>query len=57
MSMASHVETLKRKHQKLESRIDETERHPGVDHIEIAALKREKLRLKDEIEKHSASIH
>ncbi len=57
MSLASHVETLKRKHEQLELRITETERHPGVDHVEIAALKRQKLRVKDEIEKHSLSIH
>ncbi len=57
MSMASHVESLKRKHQKLESEIVETARYPGIDHVEIAALKREKLRVKDEIERHSASIH
>ena len=57
MSLASHVETLKRKHEQLEHKITETERHPGVDHVEIAALKREKLRVKDEIEKHAASIH
>jgi len=57
MSLASHVETLKRKHEKLEHDIVETERHPGADHVEIAALKREKLRVKDEIEKHIGSVH
>ncbi len=57
MSLASHVETLKRKHERLEHQIMETERHPGVDHVEVAALKRQKLRVKDEIEKHVASIH
>jgi len=56
MSMASHVETLKRKHQKLESEISETMRHPGADPAELTALKREKLKLKDEIEKHS-TVH
>ena len=57
MSLASHVESLKRKHAKLEDEIAETERHPGADHIEIAAMKREKLRVKDEIEKHQGSLH
>jgi len=57
MSLASHVETLKRKHEKLEHDIVETERHPGADHVEIAALKREKLRVKDEIERHIGSVH
>jgi len=54
MSMASHVESLKRKHQKLETEISETARHPGADQMEITALKREKLRLKDEIQKSAA---
>jgi len=54
--MTSHVESLKRKHQKLENELSETMRHPGVDQTELSALKREKLRLKDEIEKHS-TVH
>ena len=57
MSMASHVESLRRKHQKLEAEIVETERHPAADHIAIVALKREKLRVKEEIERHSTAIH
>ena len=57
MSLASHVESLKRKHAKLEDEIAESERHPGTDHVQIAALKREKLRVKDEIEKHAGSLH
>lgn len=57
MSMSSHVESLKRKHQKLESQITETIRRPGADQTEVTALKREKLRLKDEIEKHSSVVH
>lgn len=57
MSMASHVESLKRKHQKLETEISEAARHPGANQMELTALKREKLRLKDEIEKSTASIH
>ncbi len=57
MSLASHVETLKRKHEKLESTICEAERHPGVDHLEVAAMKKKKLRVKEEIEKLSTSLH
>jgi len=57
MSMTSHVESLRRKHQKLESEISETMRHPGADQTQITALKREKLKLKDEIEKHSGMLH
>ncbi len=57
MSVASHVESLKRKHQKLESRIAETARHPSADTTELTALKREKLRVKEEIERHDRTLH
>lgn len=49
MSMSSHVEHLQRRHQTLEHTINEEMKHPSSDHVDIAALKREKLRIKDEI--------
>jgi hypothetical protein len=57
MSLASHVETLKRKHRALEDEIVTSERHPSADHLDVAALKKEKLRVKEEIEKLSSSLH
>ncbi len=57
MSLSSHVETLKQKHRDLESSIAASERLPGSDHLNIVALKRKKLKLKDEIEKLSHSVH
>lgn len=49
MSLQSHLTELKRKHEALSIRIDEEQRHPGVDHMAIASLKKRKLRLKEEI--------
>ncbi|MFN4273474.1 MAG: YdcH family protein [Aliihoeflea sp.] len=49
MSIASHLEELKRKHGDLERELNEVMSHPSVDDIEIARLKRRKLALKDEI--------
>ena len=49
MSMSSHIESLKRKHQDLDDLIHSAEKAPGVDDLELARLKKEKLRIKDEI--------
>jgi hypothetical protein len=51
MSLASHLDELKRRHNDIEREIDEALTHPSVDDLEIAALKRRKLAIKDEMEK------
>lgn len=54
MSLANHLEELKRKHGDIERQIDQALNHPSVDDLEIVTLKRRKLALKDEIEKLSS---
>ena len=49
MSVASHLDQLREKHEALEEQIREEERHPRVDNLTIGELKRKKLYLKDEI--------
>ncbi|WP_069298763.1 YdcH family protein [Neptunicoccus sediminis] len=49
MSMSSHISELKRKHEELSQRVETFQRRPGMDDLEIASLKKEKLRLKEEI--------
>ena len=49
MSVESHLAELERRHEALKREIQEAQTHPGMDDIEIAALKRRKLQLKDEI--------
>ncbi len=51
MSLSSHLEELKRKHQDLSTRVEEVQRAPGSSDLEIADLKKQKLRLKEEIER------
>ena len=51
MSLANHLEELQRKHGDIEREIDQALLHPSVDDLQIAALKRRKLAIKDEIEK------
>lgn len=51
MSLASHLDELKRRHNDIERELDEALLHPSVDDLEIAQLKRRKLAIKDEMEK------
>jgi hypothetical protein len=51
MSLASHLEELQRRHGEIERELDEAMGHPSADDLEIAAMKRRKLAIKDEIEK------
>ena len=49
MSITAHIEELKKKHQTLSEQVDLAQRAPGADQIEVAALKKQKLKLKEEI--------
>lgn len=43
------VEELRQMHHQLEDQIDEENNRPNPDDIKIATLKKEKLRIKDEL--------
>lgn len=49
MSLSSHLVELRKKHATLEQKIEEELRSPASSDIRIAEMKRQKLRLKDEI--------
>ncbi|OYU49776.1 MAG: DUF465 domain-containing protein [Rhizobiales bacterium PAR1] len=49
MSMTTHIAELERKHQALDKKLADELAHPNKDNVRIAALKRQKLVLKDEI--------
>lgn len=49
MSLDVRVAALKEKHQALEAKIEEEANRPLPDNVMIAGLKREKLRIKDEL--------
>ncbi len=51
MSVSTHLDQLREKHEALKIRIKAEERRPGVDSLEISALKRKKLLVKEEIER------
>lgn len=49
MSLTSHLQELRRRHQALSDQVEEAQRAPSVDDLAIAELKKQKLRLKEEI--------
>jgi len=54
MSLSSHLQELKKKHQTLSENVEVMQRSPASDDIEIAKLKKKKLMLKEEISRLSA---
>lgn len=49
MTTEGHVELLERRHRELDRKIESELSHPSRDDLYIAALKRKKLELKDEL--------
>ncbi len=54
MSLNAHLLELKRKHQHLSLQVEEAQKAPGIDGLHIADLKKQKLKLKEEIERLSS---
>lgn len=54
MSLSSHLQELKKKHTNLSDEVESAQRAPAIDALQIAALKKQKLRLKEEIERLSS---
>ena len=51
MTVAEHVDALRSKHAQLKQAVADENQRPHPDEIRLAELKRQKLRLKDEIAK------
>ena len=49
MTVASHLQELRRKHEHLSTKVEQEQRSPGSDAMRIADLKKQKLKLKEEI--------
>ena len=54
MSVTAHVDQLKKKHETLSQAVEAAQRSPGTDDLIIADLKKQKLRIKEEITRLSA---
>ena len=51
MTVESHLAELERRHLAIDSKISDEQRRPAKDPLALAALKKQKLSLKDEIER------
>ena len=51
MSVSSHIEQLKKKHQHLSDTVETLQRSPAATDAEIASMKKQKLAIKEEITK------
>lgn len=49
MTVASHLQELRRKHESLSTIVEKEQRSPGSDALKIAELKKQKMKLKEEI--------
>ena len=54
MSMASHLSQLRERHAVLDREIEETAKSPGSNDLELTAMKRRKLQLKEQISRLSS---
>ena len=50
MSLDARLETLENRHHNVEAMLHKEMSHPAADPAKVSELKREKLKLKDEIE-------
>lgn len=56
MSAKSHLAELQRKHQALDAEISAKQKAPSVSQLDLQALKKRKLRLKEQIERSRPSV-
>jgi len=56
MNLGSHLQELRKKHQHLSEEVEQAQRRPAFDDLQLSALKKQKLKLKEEIERLSHSL-
>lgn len=49
MSLENHLQELTSRHRKLDEALQEEQRRPAMDTLRLTRIKREKLKLKEEI--------
>jgi hypothetical protein len=49
MTVASHITELKKKHEHLAEMVEQAQRSPGSNNLQIADWKKQKLKIKEEI--------
>ncbi|MCA9367845.1 YdcH family protein [Candidatus Kaiserbacteria bacterium] len=56
MCLESHIEALKKKHQTLSDAVEDAERHPSTCPLAIRDMKKQKLKLKERIDRFSRRL-
>ena len=51
MNLESHLKELRKKHAHLSDEVEQAQRAPAFDDMQLKALKKQKLKLKEEIER------
>ncbi len=51
MSLSSRLQELQKKHETLSRKVEDAQRSPGRNDLEIGEMKKRKLKLKEEIER------
>lgn len=49
MSLTSHLHELRKRHQILSEKVEQAQRSPATDDLSIVDLKKQKLKIKEEI--------
>ena len=57
MALQGNIQDLTEKHQKLDELIQTEMAHPDWDELRVADLKKQKLKIKDELERLRSSVH
>ncbi len=55
MTMSSHLQELRKKHESLSDMVESAQKSPATDDLQITELKKKKLRLKEEIQRLSGA--
>ena len=55
MSLGSHLQELRKKHETLSQEVEAAQRSPAFDDLKLTALKKQKLKIKEEIERLSVA--
>lgn len=57
MSLTSHLQELRKKHESLSRQVEEEQRSPAVDSVALSEMKKRKLAIKEQIERLDAAAH
>lgn len=50
MSLSNHLQELSARHKRIDAELQEEQRRPSADTLQLTRMKREKLKLKEEIQ-------